>query len=240
MWGKPAFAALLVLALGGAVVAAAAGGYGSQSDPLVTLSYITDVAVPEANTQIDSVFQAKQKEIESQISTEMAAVQQELESAIQQADPASQSVIDRVVQAAVAQVGGNGGTSNQWRSVTVPAGQSLLGSVGCQVILRSGSASCYSGMVDLSSGGKILHGDSVVSGGHRGLRLHCHSRVYRTGMRQRGSAIKGIPFGGENRNETGGSGGFPFFHFVSVSKIKLLHKMKRGTYGERGTYRGPV
>ena len=51
MWGKPAFAALLVLALGGAVVAAAAGGYGSQSDPLVTLSYITDVAVPEANTQ---------------------------------------------------------------------------------------------------------------------------------------------------------------------------------------------
>ena len=61
MWGKPAFAALLVLALGGAVVAAAAGGYGSQSDPLVTLSYITDVAVPEANTQIDSVFQAKQK-----------------------------------------------------------------------------------------------------------------------------------------------------------------------------------
>ena len=162
MWGKPAFAALLVLALGGAVVAAAAGGYGSQSDPLVTLSYITDVAVPEANTQIDSVFQAKQKEIESQISTEMAAVQQELESAIQQADPASQSVIVRVVQAAVAQVGGNGGTSNQWRSVTVPAGQSLLGSVGCQVILRSGSASCYSGMVDLSSGGKILHGDSVA------------------------------------------------------------------------------
>ena len=108
------------------------------------------------------MFQAKQKEIESQISTEMAAVQQELESAIQQADPASQSVIDRVVQAAVAQVGGNGGTSNQWRSVTVPAGQSLLGSVGCQVILRSGSASCYSGMVDLSSGGKILHGDSVA------------------------------------------------------------------------------
>ena len=49
-----ALGALCVLAVGGVFTALAAGGYGSQDDPLVTLSYITDVAVPEANARIDS------------------------------------------------------------------------------------------------------------------------------------------------------------------------------------------
>ena len=42
-------------------------------------------------------------------------------------------------------------------------GQQLAGGVGCQLILRRGAASCYSGMVNLSSGETLSHGQAVAA-----------------------------------------------------------------------------
>ncbi len=159
---RSTLAAVLVLLFGGAAVVLAAGGYGSKDDPLVTLSYITDVAVPEANAQIDSVFKTKQNDINSDITARMQQMRKELAAGIQQTGSVSQEVMDQVAAAAAAQVNGNAGTAgSQWRSVTMAKGQSLAGTVGCQLILRKGSASCYSGMVNLSSGDTLSHGQNV-------------------------------------------------------------------------------
>lgn len=160
---RSTLAMLLVLLFGGAVVAMAAGGYGSTEDPLVTLSYITDVAVPEANAQIDSVFKEKQNAVNSEIATKMQQMRQELSSGIKQTGTVSQEVMDQVAAAAAAQVNGaSGSAGTQWRSLTMTKGQSLAGTVGCQLILRKGSASCYSGMVNLSSGDTLSHGQAVA------------------------------------------------------------------------------
>ena len=93
-----ALGALCVLAVGGVFTALAAGGYGSQDDPLVTLSYITDVAVPEANARIDSVFSQKETAIKSDIQSKMDSVRSQLESQISQLQNVSQDVINQVVE----------------------------------------------------------------------------------------------------------------------------------------------
>ena len=148
-----AFCGLTALLMGGAITALAAGGYGSAEDPLVTLSYITEVAVPEANSRIDSVFTEKQKAVSSEIDSKIKQLQGQTGQL-----GFDQQTIDAAAEAAAAKLGGQ---AAQWRQLSVANGQQLSGAVGCQLILRQGSAACYSGMVNLSSGETLAHGQAV-------------------------------------------------------------------------------
>ena len=134
MWGKPAFAALLVLALGGAVVAAAAGGYGSQSDPLVTLSYLNDTFLGDILEQVDQKIAARNSQIVQQLGGQT--------------------------------VGTGTSTSVTFTVVTLSNGQVLTGDVGCEVMLRVGSATCVSpstpGLIDETTAGTLNNGGSLV------------------------------------------------------------------------------
>ena len=116
-----ALGALCVLAVGGVFTALAAGGYGSQDDPLVTLSYITDVAVPEANARIDSVFSQKETAIKSDIQSKMDSVRSRLESQISQLQNVSQDVINQVVELVKDQIGSSSGST--WKMITLQNGQ---------------------------------------------------------------------------------------------------------------------
>lgn len=156
-----ALGALCVLAVGGVFTALAAGGYGSQDDPLVTLSYITDVAVPEANARIDSVFSQKETAIKSDIQSKMDSVRSRLESQISQLQNVSQDVINQVVELVKDQIGSSSGSST-WKMITLQNGQQIKAGVGTQLLLRRGTASCYSGMINLSSGEILTHGQSVL------------------------------------------------------------------------------
>ena len=49
-------------------VAFAAGQQGSQSDPLVTLSYLTQKATPSILSQVDSKLTARETELKKQLS----------------------------------------------------------------------------------------------------------------------------------------------------------------------------
>ena len=109
---------LVLLALAGltAIAYTASGGAGSQSDPLVTLSYLTETFTGQ--------------------------------------------VMDRVDQLIAQRDGQPGGGA--YAAVTLSAGQTLYGEAGCEVLLRSGGASCIAssapGLVDTTSG-------SAISGG---------------------------------------------------------------------------
>ena len=153
-----AMGALCVLAMGGIFTA---GGYGSQDDPLVTLSYITDVAVPEANARIDSVFSQKESAIKSDIQSKMDSVRSQLESQISQLQNVSQDTINQVVELVKDQIGSSSGSST-WKMITLQNGQQIKAGVGTQLLLRRGSANCYSGMINLSSGEILTHGQSVL------------------------------------------------------------------------------
>ena len=139
------------LLLAGTVLAAfvaVAADVGSQEDPLVTLSYLSDTFLGQLLGKVDS-----------KIGEQNQTIRQELEQRIDQAE-----------QEILGQVTGTGtvsGTTASYHEVTLSDGQTLYGSAGCEVMLRSGSASCVSegkstpGLVDISGGGTINHGSAL-------------------------------------------------------------------------------
>ena len=57
------------------LVAAATGGYGSSSDPLITLSYITDIFMPEVDTAINNAVEGKTQEISTELDDTIVALE---------------------------------------------------------------------------------------------------------------------------------------------------------------------
>lgn len=112
----------LVLAVG--VTAYAASNYGTSSDPLITLSYLTDTLTPN---------------LLSQLRTDL--------------------------DAAVDEVQASSGSLQTYSVVTLSRGQTLSGSAGCEILLRSGSATCISGLADITDG-TSLSGGSSLSANH--------------------------------------------------------------------------
>lgn len=110
----------VLLALAGLTVIAytASGGAGSQGDPLVTLSYLTETFTGQ--------------------------------------------VMERVDQLIAQRDGQPDGSSQAYSVVKLSAGQTLRGKAGCEVLLRSGKASCSAsnspGLVDTTSGASVSGG----------------------------------------------------------------------------------
>ena len=111
--------ALLVLAGLTAIAHTASGGAGSQSDPLVTLSYLTETFTGQVMERVDQMIARRDGQPD-------------------------------------------GGQARTYTAVTLSAGQTLRGEAGCEVLLRSGAASCAAssapGLVDTTSGNTISGG----------------------------------------------------------------------------------
>lgn len=136
--GKILCAALLsALVLTGAYTAVSAAG---SSDPLVTLSYLTGRFAPEMRGEMQDLVSARETEL------------------VYRFDQALQSV------------GGGTSPSGQGSAVfsvvTLSKGQVLTGDVGCEVMLRVGSASCSSGgstgLVDTTDGTTLGDGKALA------------------------------------------------------------------------------
>ena len=146
---RAAAGCLVTLSLVG--VAFAAGGQGSQSDPLVTLSYLTQQTTPAILSQVDSMVDEREAELEAQLS----------------------AVVDRYVQE-VDTLASSGGTAAQpgsgsasYEVVTLSAGQTIVGSAACEFLLRSGTALCVSdtspGLVDMTAGTTLAGGGALTA-----------------------------------------------------------------------------
>ena len=115
-----------------AVVFAGVGAYaattiGTQSDPLVTLSYLNERLYPQLVSQISD----KADEMAAQIKSSM----------------------------------GTSGGVDSYAVVSLSKGQKLVGSVGCEVLLRIGNASVIAqdnpGLVDTTAGNALNAGSAV-------------------------------------------------------------------------------
>lgn len=78
-----------------------------------------------------------------------------------------QKIADRNQQLPKPDGGGTGGGTNQVFSVvTLSSGQKLMGSVGCEVLLRVGTASCIAssapGLIDETSGAALAAGGALA------------------------------------------------------------------------------
>ena len=117
---------VLALVLGIGIGGYAASGYGSQSDPLVTLSYLTDELTPQIMDQVQDMIDQKAGELGGEAPS---------------------------------------GAGETYRLLTLTSGQRVVGGVGCEILLRVGTAECVAddspGLVDLSSTGSINSGDTL-------------------------------------------------------------------------------
>lgn len=148
---------------------AVAAEYGSKDDPLVTLSYINDVLTPEANARIDQIFSEKSAEFDTLLSQKMASIQSEIAKKVgevgSQVQP-SDELVEAVAAAVLEQMGGTSGTEESgWTVLKLQSGKTLTAEVGCEILLRIGSAQCVAsgtpGLIDLSTGGDLANGQNL-------------------------------------------------------------------------------
>jgi len=134
---KIAAAALCVCFLFTVAYAASAG---SSADPLITLSYLSGTFTKQVESMVDQAVSERKAEMEQSLKNILA--------------------------------GSGGGTTatpsggGVFTVVTLSQGQSLVGSVGCEVMLRIGSAVCVSedsvGLIDTTSGGVLGNGQALL------------------------------------------------------------------------------
>lgn len=122
---------------------AALAAPGDQSDPLVTLSYLNETAIPQVVAQVEEKLLPKQKELEQ----------------------ALQSQIDQY-RAEGGQTGTPSSGSASYTLVSMTNGQTMSLEVGCEVLLRVGSATVNANtspaLIDLSTGGTINSGTALT------------------------------------------------------------------------------
>ena len=131
------------------ITAVAAGTAGSSADPLITLSYLNDTFLPELLGKADEKLAARKTELSKELSAQVESDKKELEKKY-----GAQGTDDTP-----------SGTAASFAVVTLPAGQTLYGEIGCEVLLRVGTATVVSpsspGLID-STGGTTLDSGSLV------------------------------------------------------------------------------
>ena len=135
----PAALALALLCTGAALAA-----NGDKSDPLVTLSYLEQTALPSVVSQVETKAAQRQTELAKNLSDQIAAYQQQTGS-----------------------TGGNSGSAAGYTLITLTSGQTLSLDVGCEVLLRVGTATLAAntdpGLIDVSTGGTLNNGGALTA-----------------------------------------------------------------------------
>ena len=133
-------AAALSAVLLGTVAALAAGG--DQTDPLITLSYLNQTAIPQIVKQVEDGTADKQKELEQKLAVQISQY-------LAQAGTSTPS-----------------GGSASYALVTLPAGKTMSLGVGCEVLRRIGTvtvrANTSPALIDLSTGGTVESGTALA------------------------------------------------------------------------------
>lgn len=135
-WTRLCLTLLLLLSVGTVAMAAEAG---SSGDPLVTLSYLNDTFLGTVLSKVDAKIAERNTALSAQIDQKIAAA---------------------------GGSGASGGAADTFTVVSIPQGKTLKGDIGCEVMLRVGSASCVSpsspGLVDETDGSVLENGGALV------------------------------------------------------------------------------
>ena len=139
-WIALATALTLTALCGGAALAAS----GDKNDPLVTVSYLEQTVIPDVVSQVETKMDTRQQELSKTLADQIAQYKQD-----------------------VANLGTSGaGSSASYTLVTLTSGQTLALDVGCEVMLRVGTATVKAAtspaLVDISTGGTIDNGTSLT------------------------------------------------------------------------------
>lgn len=136
--------ALVVLTLAG--VALATETQGTQSDPLVSLSYLTDVVTPSVLAEVDSTVALRESELVTQLEAVATTYAQEVESTLTG--------------------GASGQSTSNYTVLTLSAGQKVTGSIGTEFLLRGGTGTCIAdsvpGLINMTDGTTLSNGGALL------------------------------------------------------------------------------
>lgn len=144
--------------------------YGSQNDPLITLSYISDVVLPEARGDAESKITAAMADYDQALSREKSAMEAYIDQQLRSyaSGRVDSNLVDEIAAAVLAQTGGASSSGGaQWSTVAIPAGKKVTCDLGCQIILRIGGATCVAsgtpGLIDLSDAATLENGKALIA-----------------------------------------------------------------------------
>jgi hypothetical protein len=168
---------LVVLLLTGYLAVAAE--YGSQNDPLVTLSYIEEL-LPELQKTIDNAVNEKTAEFDSTLDKKIEEAMNSIDAKIAQfetgsaADVTDDAFVQAVADAVTAKIGSAGGSGDGTAASGAPelfkverfkSGQTVIGDVGTEILWRLGNATVVSsgspGLIDVSAGSDLPKGGQL-------------------------------------------------------------------------------
>ena len=160
IWLTCALVAVLMVA-GLGVIAA---GYGSQSDPLVTLSYIEQVLLPQAKKDVDQQVEDSMEDFEDLLNAKNKDIQKYIDKKLRSfaSGDVDEALVEEIA-ALILEEGEPSSVSNApWAVITVPAGATVVCEPGVQAVLRSGQASSTALLVDLSNGEDLTAGKALA------------------------------------------------------------------------------
>lgn len=135
-----AAAGIIVAALGG--VAFAVGQQGSQSDPLVTLSYLNEKGLPAVLAQVDTKLTEREKQLEDKLSSVKDDYLAEVNRRLNGQDTDAESA---------------------YVTVTLTAGQTLTAQSGCELLLRTGAVTVTGALLDMTDGSTLASGGALTA-----------------------------------------------------------------------------
>jgi len=136
----PALLALTLLLGTGAAVATG----GGKKDPLVTLSYLEDTVIPEILSKLKTDTKTLNKELKADLADQIDEYESDMEQLLKS---------------------GSAAGSDTYVLVTLSAGQTMALDVGCELMLRVGTATVNAAtapaLIDVTTGGSINSGASL-------------------------------------------------------------------------------
>lgn len=122
---------------------------GSELDPLVTLSYLSDVLTPSILEQVDTKIADSQTGYTTQLDQAIDQYETQIEDKLSQAGAGDISMENTSV----------------FQTVTLTSGQTLTLSAGGELLLRSGTATCAATpeVVDSTLGENLAKGDGLTT-----------------------------------------------------------------------------
>jgi len=149
------------------VIAAAVGifaiavDYGTQSDPLVSLSYITDVFAPDVLKKAESTA----KNTANQINSNIASYDSIVDKKVNEFTDRNTATVDSTMIEQIANKVPAPATkqSAPFTTMELAAGKTVKLSKGCEVLIRSGSATCTAGsLVNATTGAAVSPGGALA------------------------------------------------------------------------------
>lgn len=133
------------------VAAYAATGYDSSEDPIISLSYLTDIFKPEFRSEILKV-------VDEKISAALKS---------SDANPAASVPVSNNEPVNAGSDHPAESSSSEFEVVAMKSGDELYASAACEIMLRSGTAIAIApdasqGLADYTSGEEIYAGQSLV------------------------------------------------------------------------------